>query len=57
MVTEAEANFHEDLRIVDLCICRKLLKMERYKTMVLIDGMMDVENEADVLFDKDGVGG
>ena len=27
---------------------RKVLKMERYKTMVLIDGMMDVENEADV---------
>ena len=29
--------------------------MERYRTLVLIDGMVDVENEADFLFvDKDG---
>ena len=28
--------------------------MERYRTLVLIDGMVDVENEADFLFvDKD----
>ena len=49
VVTEVDANVHEGLRRVDLCIYKKFLKMERYKTMVLIDGMMDVENEVDFL--------